>query len=135
MDKCTCLEWLSPLEKPSFSLGMSVNDLWFGMVSHKSQVSELNNWIPKHSKKAKCWGRAQSWWRSSQVWEAKVECHWHEANGQKKKKKEMHRRPVSPTGVLLLVFLSKKSHLRNSHLRSSHLGSSTKFLTCSKSAK
>ena len=30
---------------------MSVGDLWQGMVSHKSQVRELKNWIPKHSKK------------------------------------------------------------------------------------
>ena len=32
---------------------MSVCDLWRGIVSHKSQVSELKNWMPKHSKKKK----------------------------------------------------------------------------------
>ena len=30
---------------------MSVGDLWHGMVSCKSHVGELKNWIPKHSKK------------------------------------------------------------------------------------
>ena len=28
-----------------------VGDLWRGMVSRKSHVSELKNWMPKHSKK------------------------------------------------------------------------------------
>ena len=32
---------------------MSVGDLWCGMASHKSQVSEFKNWMPKHSKKKK----------------------------------------------------------------------------------
>ena len=36
----TCLEWLSPLGKFSVSLGMSVSDLWRGMASRKSHVSE-----------------------------------------------------------------------------------------------
>ena len=39
------------LGKSSTSLGMSVGDLWRGIVSPKSQVSELKNWMPKHSKK------------------------------------------------------------------------------------
>ena len=30
---------------------MSVSDLWRGIVSRKSHVSELKNWMPKHSKK------------------------------------------------------------------------------------
>ena len=30
---------------------MSVSDLWRGIASHKSHVSELKNWMPKHSKK------------------------------------------------------------------------------------
>ena len=42
---------MSPLGKASASLGVSVGDLWRGMVSHKSHVSELKNWMPKHSKK------------------------------------------------------------------------------------
>ena len=57
----TCLEWLKSLGKSSASLGMSVGDPWQGMASPKSHVSELM-WI-----KAKCRGRAQSWWRSLQV--------------------------------------------------------------------
>ena len=31
----------------------SVSDLWHGIVSRKSHVSELKNWMPKHSKKKK----------------------------------------------------------------------------------
>ena len=30
---------------------MSVGDLWRGMASPKSHVSELKNWMPLHSKK------------------------------------------------------------------------------------
>ena len=30
-----------------------VGDLWHGIISCKSQVSELKNWMPKHSKKTK----------------------------------------------------------------------------------
>ena len=67
-----------------------VSDLWRGMTSRKSHVSELKNWMPMHSKK--------------------------------KKKKKMHRHPVYPTGVLLLVFfdLFKVSKIN---------------MTCSKSVK
>ena len=32
---------------------MSVSDLRRGIVSPKSQVSELKNWMPKHTKKKK----------------------------------------------------------------------------------
>ena len=32
---------------------MSVSDLWRGMASRKSHVSELKNWMPMHSKKQK----------------------------------------------------------------------------------
>ena len=31
--------------------GMSVSDLWHGITSRKSHVSESKNWMPKHSKK------------------------------------------------------------------------------------
>ena len=31
----------------------SVSDLWRGMTSRKSHVSELKNWMPKHSQKKK----------------------------------------------------------------------------------
>ena len=46
----TCLKCLSPLGKSSASLGMNVGDLWRGMASRKSHVSELKNWMPMHSK-------------------------------------------------------------------------------------
>ena len=39
--------------KPSASLGMSISDLWHGMESRKSHVSELKNWMHMHSKKKK----------------------------------------------------------------------------------
>ena len=32
---------------------MSVSDLWRGIASPKSHVSELKNWIPMHSKNTK----------------------------------------------------------------------------------
>ena len=47
------LRMIRPLEKSSASLSMSVSDLWHGMVSHQSHVSELKNWMPMHSKKKK----------------------------------------------------------------------------------
>ena len=40
---------MSRLGKSSASLGMSVSDLWRGMVSRKSHVSKLKNWMPMHS--------------------------------------------------------------------------------------
>ena len=43
-----------------------------------------------------CWGRAQSWWRPSRVWEASLECQWHKEVTQK-----LLRYAVSPKGVLL----------------------------------
>ena len=49
----TCLKCLSPLGKSSASLGKSVSDLWRGIVSRKSHVSELKNWMPEHSKRKK----------------------------------------------------------------------------------
>ena len=77
MSRGTRLKCFSPLGKSSASLGKSASDLWSGMASHKSHVRK--NWMPKHSKKKKasCQGRAQSWWRLSQVWEARVEYRWH----------------------------------------------------------
>ena len=42
---------MSPIGKSSASLGMSVSDVWHGMASRKSHVSELKNWMPMHSKK------------------------------------------------------------------------------------
>ena len=34
--RSTCLEWLSPLEKSSASLDMSVSDIWRGIASCKT---------------------------------------------------------------------------------------------------
>ena len=81
---------------------MSVGDPWCGMASRKSQVRELKNWMPKHSKKKKKSigvelraggdphkSETLGWSTSDMRW-------W-------PKRKKMHRHPVSPTGVLLLV--------------------------------
>ena len=71
---------------------MSVGNPWRGIASSKSQVSELKNWMPKHSEKAKCWGRAQSWWRPQRSekpgWSAG----------------DMRQWPKMAKGVLLLIF-------------------------------
>ena len=63
------LKYLSSLGKSSAALGMSVGNLWHGMVSYKSHVSlsdlchgmasckshvsELKNWMPMHLKTKK----------------------------------------------------------------------------------
>ena len=44
----------------SASLGMSVSDFWRGMMSRKSHVSELKNWMPMHSKQKKGLGGVKS---------------------------------------------------------------------------
>ena len=36
---------------PRYGVSVSVSDLWRGMASRKSHVSELKNWMPMHSKK------------------------------------------------------------------------------------
>ena len=67
----TCLEWFSPLGKSSASLCMDFNgDLSRGMASQVTQVlhriKKLDTYaFKKTKKKAKCRGRAQSWWRPS----------------------------------------------------------------------
>ena len=99
---------------------MSVSDLWRGMASLKSHVSELKNWMPMHSKtkKAKCAGRAERSdpHRSEKPgWSAGDTRQW-------SKQKKIHRYPVSPTGILQLVFLTCSESARY-------------FLTGSKSAK
>ena len=45
------MKCLSPLGNSSTSLDKSVSDLWGGIVSHESHVSELKNWMRKQSKK------------------------------------------------------------------------------------
>ena len=69
-------------------------------------ADELKNWMPRHSKKKpivrvelRAGGDPH---RSKKPgWSAGDMRQW----PKKKKKKEMYRHPVSPTGVLLLVFL------------------------------
>ena len=39
--------------RPVSHMLVSVSDLWRGMASRKSHVSELKNWMPMHSKKQK----------------------------------------------------------------------------------
>ena len=145
MGRGTCLEWLLPLGKSSAFLGMSVSDLWLGIVSCKSHVSELKYRIPKHSKKEKT---SRVLGESSELVktltglrsQGGVAVTW--GHGQKK----MHRRPVSHMGVLLPVFLNLfkvikintlifdlfkvskiitiwlvQSQQNSNHLRSSHL--------------
>ena len=116
---------------------MSVNDLWCGMVSHKSHVSELKNWMPRHSKKKKkprvgvelrVGGDPHRFEKLG--WSAGDTRQW-------PKKKKIHRHPVSPMGVLLLVSLtclkSAKELICFCLFKVSKITS--KFLTCSNSAK
>ena len=109
VSRVTCLKCLSPLEKSSTSLGMSVSDLKRGIVSPKSQVSELKNWIPKHTKKKpsvrvelRAGGDPHKSDKSG--WSAGDMRPW-------PKKKKTHRYPVSPKGVLLLVFVTSLKYL------------------------
>ena len=53
MGRGICLELIVTPRECSASLGMSVSDLWRGMASRKSYVSELKNWMPMHSKQKK----------------------------------------------------------------------------------
>ena len=81
---------------------MSVSDLWCGIVSHKSKVSELKNWMPKHKKKPSVRVELRAGGDPDKFempgWSAGDMRPW--------PKKKMHRHPVSPKGVLLLVFLT-----------------------------
>ena len=81
-----------------------MRDLWRGIVSGKSHVSELKNWMPKHSKK-----------KPSVRVELKAggDPHGSEKRGLsagdiRQWPKIMHRHPVSPNGVLR-VFLTFSS--------------------------
>ena len=77
---------------------MSVSDLWRGMVSCKSHVSELKNWMPRHSKKQSVGVELRAdgdTYRSEKPGGS--------ASGMRQK---MHSHPVSSTGVLLTVFLT-----------------------------
>ena len=85
---------------------MSVGDLWHGIASCKSHVSELKNWMSSHSKKPSVGVelRAGGDPHKSEKpgWSAGDMSQWPKI----KRKQKMHRHPVSPTGVLLLVFLT-----------------------------
>ena len=86
-----------------------MSDLWRGMVSRKSHVSELKNWMPMHSKKSKNNKKKPS---------VRVELRaggdphrsekpgWSASDMRQWPKQKMHRHPVSPMGVFLLVFLT-----------------------------
>ena len=87
-------------------MSVSVSDLWRGMASRKSHVSESKNGMPMHSKKQKKPSagvelRAGGDPHRSEKpgWSASDKRQW-------PKQKKMHRHPVSSTGVLLLVFLT-----------------------------
>ena len=98
----TCLKCLSPLRKSSASLGMSVGDLWRVIVSRKSQVSELKNWMPKHSKKTPS---VRVELRAGGDPHRSEKPRWSAGDMRQRPKKEKGKRnPVSPTGVLFLVF-------------------------------
>ena len=85
---------------------MSVGDLWHGIASCKSHVSELKNWMPSHSKKSSVGVelRAGGDPHKSEKpgWSAGDMSQWSKI----KRKQKMHRHPISPAGVLLLVFLT-----------------------------
>ena len=74
---------------------MILGDLWPDMVSRKSHVSELKNWMPKHSKKPSVGVELRAGGdphRSKKPgWSAGDMRQW---------PKKMHRNPVSPKGVL-----------------------------------
>ena len=117
MGRGTCLEWLSALRKSSASLG------------------ELKNWIPMHSKKKKEKSSVGVELRAGGDPHRSQKPGW-SAGGMKHKKK-MHTHPVSPTGVLVLVFLtcSRSSKWLILLMTCSKLEKWLILMTCPKSAK
>ena len=81
---------------------MSVSDLWRGMASRKSHVSELKNWMPMHSKKKKPSVGAEL--RGAGDPHRSEKLGWSAGDMRQWPNQKMHRHPVSPSGVLLLVF-------------------------------
>ena len=85
---------------------MSVGDLWHDIASRKSHASELNNWMPRHSKKpgVRVELRAGGDPHRSEKpgWSAGDMRQWPKI----KRKQKVHRHPVFLTRVLLLVFLT-----------------------------
>ena len=70
---------------------MSMDDLWSGIASHKSQVSKLKNWMPKHSKKPS----AKVQLRAGRDPNRSEKPEW-SAGDMRPWPKKMHRHPVSP---------------------------------------
>ena len=78
---------------------MSVSDLWRGMVSGKSHVSELKNWMPMHSKKQKKPSVGVEL-RAGGDPHRSEKPGWSAGDTRQWPKQKMHRHPVSPKGVL-----------------------------------
>ena len=74
------------------------------MASPKSHVCELKNWIPMHSKqKNKLSVRVE--FRAVGNPHRSENPGWSAGDMRQRPKHKLHRYPVSPTGVLLLIFL------------------------------
>ena len=95
---------MSPLGKSSATLGMSVSDHWHGMASRKSHVTELKNWMAMHSKTKKTSVRVEL--RTGGDPPRSEKLGWSAGDMRQLPKQKMYRHPVSPTGVLLLAFLT-----------------------------
>ena len=78
---------------------MSVSDLWRGMVSGKSHVSELKNWMPMHSKKQKKPSVGVEL-RAGGDPHRSEKPGWSAGDTRQWSKQKMHRRLVSLKGVL-----------------------------------
>ena len=94
------------------------------MVSRKLQLSELKNWMPKHSRERKKKVHVGVELRAGGDPQRSEKPGWSAGDMRQWPKQKNGRYPVSPTAVLLLVFLtcSKSAKiLRSSHPRSSHL--------------
>ena len=86
------------------SMGVSVSDLWHGMVSRKSHVSKLKNWMPMHSKNKKKPSVRPELRAAGDPISLRSQGGVPVTQGSGLKK-EMPIHPVSPKGVLLLGFL------------------------------
>ena len=105
MGRGICLELIVTPRECSASLGMSVSDLWRGMASRKSHVSELKNWMPMHSKKLKKPSVGVEL-RTGGDPHRSEKPGWSASDIGQWPKKEMPMHLVSPMGVLLLDFLT-----------------------------
>ena len=80
---------------------MSESDLWRGMASRKSHVSELKNWMPMHSKKQKKPSVGVEL-RAGGDPHRSEKPGWSTGDTRQWPKQKMHGHPVSPKGVLQL---------------------------------